>query len=102
DRLQDRQGFFIRAPMQWPLECADGRRYCRIHIRERRGSDARGKRRGVELMIRIEDEHGIEDFHLPRLRWHAIEREEKLAGMREVVGNSAGIFAVLNAPAVRD
>ena len=65
DLEQHLHHFGVGAAVQRPFQRADAGHDRRVHVGERRRGDARGKRRGVELVIRMQRER---DVHRPHRR----------------------------------
>ena len=120
--------FFARQPLQHPglgavrgadvpehphrfLVCAAVQRaFKRAEARGQRGIDVghggsghpRGKGGGVEFVVGIKHEDGIEDFRPPRLRRSAGKLVEKISGVREVGFGGKQVLAMRHAPTVGD
>src|SRR5439155_1155823 len=63
DLVDHQHHLLIGAAVQRPLEGADGRGDRRVHVREGGGGDACRERRGVELVIGVQDQRDVEGLH---------------------------------------
>ena len=77
DLAEHREDVFVGAAVPRALERRHGRRQRGVHVGQRRHRHARGERRGIELVIGVEDQPHVEHVrHLRRGR-AAVEQMEK-------------------------
>src|SRR5262245_33073634 len=62
DLQQHAHNRLIGATVQWAFERSDRRNNRRVQVRQRRGGDPRRESRGVQAMVRVQDQTGVEYF----------------------------------------
>ncbi len=85
DLVEDVQDGLVRAAVQRALERADRADDGGVQVAERRGDDARGERRGVERVLRVEDHRAVERVDDDVVRLFAERHPEEVRGVVEVV-----------------
>ncbi len=68
DLAEERLHLFARAPVPGPLQGRQARQHDRIRSRVGRGHTPRSEGRGVQLVIRTEDEGGVQEMFSLRVR----------------------------------
>ena len=74
----------------------------RVNSSQSRSRHARRESRGVELVIRVENENRVEHPDLPILRNPAVQLIEKVSCVREVRFFGQWLVTMRDSPAVRD
>ena len=92
--LEHRHRRLVGAAVQRPLQRADRRDDRGVHVGVRAGDDARGERRGVHLVLGVEDHRDLERARLlGRRRLAAQHRQEVLRVPERRVGSDGGLAA---------
>ena len=76
----------VGAAVQRAAQSADGAGDSGIKIRQRGGDGARGKGRGIELMLGVENQRNIDGAAVQLVRLLAVQQMQKMAGGAVVLG----------------
>ena len=94
ESLDQLHGGFVGAAVQRTAQGADGARDRGVHVGQGPGDDAAGEGRGVELVLRIENQRRIERLPV-QLGWRlAVQQVEQVARYAVVVGFGVNAHAV--------
>src|SRR4029079_17979119 len=87
------EGHFIGAPVLGSAQRTDSSRNGGIEVRRGACDDARGKGRGVELVLCIEIERGVHGAHESRARLTPVQQMQQMPADGIVIGFHLDTFA---------
>ena len=92
----------VGAAVQPALQRADGRDDARMQVRLRRADDAGRERRGVELVLGVQDQRHVQGPHRVGRRFPAAQHVKEVGGVAQVGPGGDRRQAVAEAPVRRD